>query len=91
MHDLGEFAVMRQAGARIQIGDVAAGDKGAFAGAGNNDNPDIVVALDALERRLELQQCRHVQRVEHLRAINSNDRNVIGGFYDNALVHPCLP
>lgn len=91
MHDLGKFPVMGQAVAGIEIGDVAAGDKGPLAGAGNYDDPHVVVSLDAFERRFQFQQRRHVQRVKHLRAIDRYDRDVIRGFDDNALFHPYLP
>ena len=91
MHDLGEFPIMGHAVAGIEIGDVAAGHKGPLAGAGDNDDPHVVVSLDTFERHFQFQQRRHVQGIKHLRAIDRYDRDVIRGFDDNALFRPYLP
>src|SRR5262249_34279756 len=90
MHDLGEFAVVRKAVARIQIGDIAAGDEGALARAGDDNDADIVIALDAVEDAFQLQQRRYVERIEDLRPVDGYHRNMIGHRFGNALFHLVL-
>ena len=90
MHDLGEFAVVRKPVARIQIGDVAAGDEGALARAGDDDDTDIVIALDPVEDAFQLQQRRYVERIEDLRPVDGYHRNMVGHRFGNALFHLVL-
>ena len=50
MDDLGEFLIMGEALARIEVRDIAAGHECALTGACENDDADFVIALEALER-----------------------------------------
>ena len=91
MHNLGELTEMGQAVARVEIGNIAARDKCPIPCAGNNDDPNFVVSLDAAENCFQLKQRGHVQRIEHFGAIDRYDRDMICSGFDNALIHARSP
>ncbi len=91
MQALAEFQVMGQAAARIEIGDISAGDKRFLASAGEENNPCIVIALGLVKSIVECGESVHVESVKSRRPIDGEDRDLVPLFKQNALAHSIDP
>ncbi len=75
-HVLAGERVLATAGRRLhrQLVDVRAGDERLLARAGHDDDADAFVLLEIEHRSTQLVERLRVQRVEHLRAVDRDDR-----------------
>src|SRR5882724_2691581 len=69
-----------------QFADVRPCDKRLFARAGKNHYADRSVALDVMECRAQFLHGRHVERIEHLRTVDSDVGNCVFLFNQNVFV-----
>ena len=85
MNDFGEVEIMRQAAARLEVGNVAARDERPIARAGEDEDANRRVLFGRPHSTIESLQSRKVERVQRLRPVDRDHGNCAAAFIGNEI------